>query len=179
MQNLPRLSSWVTSLSPAPWLQSDFYRTLRSLIGKHVQDTGSTSAAYAASACWEAAEIEGATGQAVPEIGLTGGIAGLEDCLPPVLHLAVIWSAVVQLELAAPETDAPIIPQGQIIAQLERLLQSFADISPSTTLESLTASLSTVTARVLALPPLEHYRIDYTPLCQEPPSVRVKITRCA
>jgi hypothetical protein len=112
-------------------------------------------------------------------VGHFTDVPGLSDRLAPVLHLAVIWSVVLRLELIAPGGDAPAIPQAKMIAQLERLLQSFADINPCRTLDPLTSSLSHITDRVSGLPLLQSHRITYTPVSQQPPSVRVKITRRA
>lgn len=159
---------------------SEFYRTLRSLIGlSTTANTVSILAAYTISPFWGAGEVKIATANAVPDTRVIANVPGLSDRLAPVLHLAVVWGALVQLDLAAPEPDTLMIPHSTIIKQLERLLQSFADISPCRTLDQLTRSLSVIAGRVLILPQLDKYRIAYTPLSQEPPSVRVEITHCA
>lgn len=48
-------------------MQSVFYRTLRSLIGLFIANTVSIAAAYQVSPLWEAAELEVATGNAIPD----------------------------------------------------------------------------------------------------------------
>ena len=130
---------------------------------------------------WAAAELETALTNAVVRsgVGHITDVPGLSDRLAPVLHLAVIWSAGLQLALNAPGAAAPAIPQAKMIAQLERLLQSFADINPCRILDLLMSSLSHITDRLLGLPLFDSYQITYTPVSQQPPSVRVKITRRA
>ena len=51
-------------------MQSVFYRTLRSLIGLFIANTVSIAAAYKISPLWEAAGLEVATGNAIPDRGL-------------------------------------------------------------------------------------------------------------
>lgn len=176
-QNLHRLNSWVSSLSPAAAMQSEFYRSMRSLIGVFDDTRRTASAVCAVSPFWAAAEIETELANALSPVGHITDVPGLP--LAHVLHLAVIWSAVLRLELTRPGANAPAVPHTKMIAQLEHLLQSFADINPCSTLDLLMSSLSDLTDRVSALPLLHSYRITYTPVLQQPPSVRVKITRRA
>ncbi|TKA51985.1 hypothetical protein B0A53_05069 [Rhodotorula sp. CCFEE 5036] len=150
MQNWQRLDSWISSLSPKPTAQSKFYRSLRSVIDAHDEDRRTSSAACAVSPFWAAAEMETVLMNAVvgSGVGHFTDVPGLSDRLAPVLHLAVIWSVVLRLELIAPGGDAPAIPQAKMIAQLERLLQSFADINPCRTLDPLTSLATDLSDRL-------------------------------
>ncbi|KWU42205.1 hypothetical protein RHOSPDRAFT_27106 [Rhodotorula sp. JG-1b] len=174
-----RLNSWISSLSPDPSMQSVFYRTLRSLIGLFIANTVSIAAAYKISPLWEAAGLEVATGNAIPDRGLIMNVPGLPDRLAPVLHLTVVWNAVLQLKLASPNASAPVLSDATIAAQLERLLQGFVDISPSPTPDVLLSSVSAVTARLAALPLLDPYSITCPNRPQQTTSVEVRVTRCA
>lgn len=106
-------------------------------------------------------------------------VPGLPDRLAPVLHLAVVWNAVLQIKLASPNASAPVLSDATIAAQLERLLQGFVNISPSPTLDVLLSSVSAVTARLAALPLLDPYSITCTARPQQTTSVEVRVTRCA
>ena len=74
IQNLHHLNSWIDSLSPDPFMQSEFYRVLRSMIGTFRCGTGLTSAPYLLSAFWEAAEMEVEIWKIPPCTGLTEGM---------------------------------------------------------------------------------------------------------
>lgn len=178
LQNLHCINSWISSLSPEPLMQSAFYRALRSLIGLFITTTVSSAAAYTTSPLLQASDMEIATAN-ILDMGFLVNIPGLSDRIAPVLHLAVIWNAVLRIRLAAPNASIPVLPDATFVAQLKRLLQAFVDISPSPTLDPLISSVTAVTAKLATLPVLDHYCVTCTVSPEQSTSVEVEITRCA